>query len=215
MYSCCSEIICMGCIYANIKSNIHDRVKAGRCPFCREPAPNDEENDKRLKKRMKANDPVALSEMGLKLYLEGEFISALEYLTKAAELGEANAHYELARMHHEGRGVEKDDKKEVYHCEKAAIGGHTHARFNLGWYEERNGNMKRSVKHFVIAANLGCDESMKGLWRHYSEGNITKEDLEATIRTHQAALDAMKSPEREKVEEAIKNGCPIAAIKLE
>jgi TPR repeat protein len=118
-------------------------------------------------------------------------------------------------MFREGQGVEKDEEKMVYHWEKAAIGGHPHARFNLGVFEAINGNMKRSVKHFVIAANLGCDESMKQLWQHYSLGNITKEDLEATLRTHQAAIDAMKSPEREKVEEAIKNGCPIAAIKLE
>jgi hypothetical protein len=51
------------------------------------------------------------------------------------------------------------------------------------------------------------------LWEEFKDGNITKEELEATLRS-QVALDAMKSPEREKVEEAIKNGCPIAAIKL-
>lgn len=36
--TCCSEIICMGCLYANLMSNKHDKVKAGSCPFCREPA---------------------------------------------------------------------------------------------------------------------------------------------------------------------------------
>jgi hypothetical protein len=44
---------------------------------------------------------------------------------------------------------------------------------------------------------------MKKLWKCYSEGNITKEDLNATLRTHQAALDAMKSPEREAAEEKV------------
>ena len=38
---------------------------------------------------------------------------------------------------------------------------------------------------------------MKRLWKEYAGGNITKEDLEATLRTHQAAIDATKSPERE------------------
>jgi hypothetical protein len=56
------------------------------------------------------------------------------------------------------------------------------------------------VKHFTIAANLGYEKSMKVLWKHYSHGNITKEDLEATLRTHQAAIDEMKSPEREAAE---------------
>jgi hypothetical protein len=50
--------------------------------------------------------------------------------------------------------------------------------------------------HFIIAANLGFDESMKCLWDHYSAGNITKEDLDATLRSHQVAMDAMKSAQR-------------------
>jgi hypothetical protein len=58
------------------------------------------------------------------------------------------------------------------------------------------------VKHYIIAANLGLEESMKALWKHYSDGNITKEELEATLRAHQAALDEMKSPERDAAEAA-------------
>jgi hypothetical protein len=53
------------------------------------------------------------------------------------------------------------------------------------------------VRHFIIAANLGDEGSMKVLWAHYSLGNITKEDLESTLRTHKAAIDAMKSAQRE------------------
>ena len=88
----------------------------------------------------------------------------------------------------------------MYHWEKAAIGGHPGARYFLGISEERNGNMERAVKHFIIAANLGCDDSMKELWGHYSLGNITKEDLDATLRSHQAALVAMKSEQRDVAE---------------
>jgi hypothetical protein len=54
------------------------------------------------------------------------------------------------------------------------------------------------------AANLGDEESMKALWKHYSCGNITKEDLEATLRTHQAAIDAMKSEQRKEAERYLK-----------
>jgi hypothetical protein len=42
--------------------------------------------------------------------------------------------------------------------------------------------------------------SMKELWKHYKRGNITKEDLDATLRTHKAAIDEMKSAEREAAE---------------
>lgn len=84
----------------------------------------------------------------------------------------------------------------MYHYEKAAIGGHTNARHNLGCNEAENGRVERSVKHFIIAANLGHEGSMKALWKHYSLGNITKEDLDATLRSHQAAINEMKSAQR-------------------
>ena len=42
--------------------------------------------------------------------------------------------------------------------------------------------MDRAAKHFIINASLGDEDSMKGLWAYYSAGNITKEDLEATLR---------------------------------
>ena len=60
--------------------------------------------------------------------------------------------------------------------------------------------MERSVKHYIIAANLGDEDSMKALWKHYSLGNITKEDLDATLRTHHAAVDATKSAQRDSAE---------------
>ena len=100
-------------------------------------------------------------------------------------------------MHAAGKGVEKDEEKQVYHLEKAAIGGHPSARHNLAAIEEKNGNIERAVKHLVIAAKIGHENAMKKLWELYSYGSITKENLEATLRAHKAAIDEMKSPERE------------------
>ena len=198
-YTCCSETICNGCVYANYKSNKNDRMKALRCPFCREVA-DDKENDKRLKKRIKAKDPAALTQIGIRRHQEGDYDKAIESWTKAAELGDADAHYSLGSRYHFGQGVDKDLEKVIYHWEKAAIGGHPWARYNLAAFEEENGNMERAVKHFIINANLGCEKAMKELWRHYAKGNITKEDLDATLRTHHAAINEMKSPEREAAE---------------
>jgi TPR repeat protein len=144
-------------------------VKAGSCPFCREPA-TDDENEKRLMKRIKANDPVAMRHKGKKYYREGDYDAAFEYLTKAAELGDLEAHWQLGSMFRFGQGVEKDEEKAVYHCEKAAIGGHPDARFGLGVIELGNGKIERAVKHFMIAAKLGDDTSMKHLWKYYSAG---------------------------------------------
>jgi tetratricopeptide (TPR) repeat protein len=199
--SCCSETICDGCMYVH-----HVQNRSMNCPFCREPFPDDEENSKRIMKRVKANDPAALSQMGAVRYEEGDYDSAFNYLTKAAELGDIRAHYVLATMYGDGVGVERDMEKTVYHSEQAAIGGHPWARNNLALVEGMNGNMKRAVKHLIIGANLGDEDLMKELWEHYSDGNITKEDLEATLRTHQAAIDEMKSPEREAAEAWRKRG---------
>jgi TPR repeat protein len=198
--SCCSKSICLGCVYSHERS-----IGGDKCPFCREPPPRDEEEwKKRIMERVKANDPDALSEMGKKCYYrEGNCDRAFEYWTKAAELGDVIAHNQLATMY-DGEGVQKDEEKEVYHLEKAAIGGHPLARHNLGCVEAMNGNIERAVKHFIIAANLGLEESMKMLWRQYSDGSITKEELEATLRTHKAALDEMKSPERDEAENYLK-----------
>ena len=200
-YSCCSQYICLGCVVANRKSNINVPIEAQCCPFCREPVVRGNKKDrKRLMKRIKANDPVAMKEMGWRCYEEGDYDGAFKYLSKAAELGDLDAHFKLGLMYMEGKGVEKDMEKAAYHWEKAAIGGHPEARNNLACHEWKNDNIERSVKHFIIAANLGFEKSMKKLWKHYSLGNITKEDLDATLRSHQAAIDATKSKQREEAE---------------
>ena len=151
-------------------------------------------------KRVKVNDPAAVSYMGRRRYDEGDYDKAVEYYNKAAELGDARAHYQLGCVYYMGHGVEKDKEKEVYHWEKAAIGGNPIARHELASIEEENGNTERAVKHYIIAANLGYEGSMQVLWEYYSIGNITKEKLESTLRTHKAAIDATKSSQRDAAE---------------
>eukprot|EP00986_Skeletonema_menzelii_P007613 scaffold2995_cov135-Skeletonema_menzelii.AAC.3 len=77
-------------------------------------------------------------------------------------------------MHHHGHGVEKDEKKTVYHLEEAAIGGHPVARHNLAYIEERRGKMDRAVKHMIIAANMGYDISLKALKNMYRDGLVSR-----------------------------------------
>jgi TPR repeat protein len=150
---------------------------------------------------MEKNDTVAMTRMGVMRRVEGDYSSAFEYWTKAAELGDAHAHYNLSVMYFLGLAFEKDEKKYVYHLEEAAIVGHFEARYNLGCYEERNGRMERAVKHFIIAASMGEKESIKVLWKYHARGLVKKDDLTVTLRAHQAAVDATKSPQREQAEE--------------
>jgi TPR repeat protein len=172
-------------------------VKAETCVFCRTSASDKKKWEKKTQERIEANDPAALSFRGYKYYEEGDYDKALKYLTKAAELGYAAAHFKLGFMYFRGKGVEKDEEKVACYWVKAAIGGHPQARHNLASYEAKNGNMEKAVKHWIIAANLGYDESMKTLLSFYKLGYITKEEYGATLRAHQAAIDATKSSQRD------------------
>jgi TPR repeat protein len=156
-----------------------------------------------MMKRIKANDPAAMCQMGGRCSDEGDYDSAFEYWTKAAELGNAVAHYQLGIMYEDGEGVEKDEEKAVFHFEKAAICGHPRARYNLACYEGGNGNAIRAARHLIIAANLGDEYSMKALWGAFKHGDITKDDLDATLRSHQDALNAMKSAQRDAADVAL------------
>jgi len=204
--SCCGQMICNGCCYAHLMSNIHDFVKAKTCLFCRTPASDEEEYKKRTQERIEANDPGVLSCRGSECHQAGEYDKALEYFTKAAEFGDAEAHFQLGYIYWEGEGVEKDEEKKVYHWEKAAIGGHHLARYNLAFLEEKNGNAEIAAKHFIIAAKLGYGKSMKALLKFYKNGSITKEEYGTTLRTHQAAINATKSAQRDAAEKARSEG---------
>ena len=118
---------------------------------------------KRLAKRIKADDPVALNHKGSKYYKDGDYANALKYLTKAAELGDMNANFQLGQIHGRGQGVKADEEKAVQYLEKAAIGGHPGARYVLGNIERCNDRLDRAVKHYIIAANHGSDESIRML----------------------------------------------------
>ena len=200
MMNCCSSIICNGCEYANKKREFEAGLEQ-RCAFCREPMPKSDEGvHKYNMKRIKKNDPAAICHMGKKRYYEGDYESAFEYLTKAAELGDVGAHFQLSIMYLTGGVVEKDAKKEIHHLEKAAIGGHPQARHNLGCVEANNGRFERAKKHFIIAANLGCNDSLKQLRKRYTEGNASKEEYADALRAYQAAVAATKSSDREEAE---------------
>ena len=200
-FTCCSNIVCDGCIYAN-GAREHRMRLPHACPFCRHPvSETDEEDDRSLMGRIKVNDPLALHDAALKRFNEGDYATAAEYWGKAAGLGHIDSHYKLSALYDQGHGVEKDTKKAVYHLEKAAIGGHPTARHNLGVCEDQRGFTFRAANHFIIAANLGFDGSLKTLRKFYQEGKVSKENFAAALRAYQAAVDAAKSPQRVAAEE--------------
>ncbi len=204
--SCCCKSICDGCFYADMPRQLNGSQKQAVCLYCRHPLPETEaEFDKNKARRAEANDPAALRAMGHIYYLKGAYTKASHYWTKSAGLGDAISHFELSLMFWKGEGVEKDEKKRVFHLEEAAIAGHPDCRYNLGLIEWNDGNFERAVKHFIIAATLGQEDSVQILKEGYEWGIVDKDDFAAALRAHQAAVDEMKSPQREAAAKLRKN----------
>ena len=89
-------------------------------------------------------------------------------------------------------------KKVKHYYELAAIGGHVNARHNLGVFEENTGNIDRAVKHYMISARAGYDNSVKEIRVCFMNGHATKDDFEKALRAHKEAKDGMKSDQRDK-----------------
>eukprot|EP00984_Skeletonema_dohrnii_P012622 scaffold5138_cov148-Skeletonema_dohrnii-CCMP3373.AAC.5 len=92
MQSCCTKLICIGCYYAGIKCEVGEKLgkRKRTCPFCRQPEPKaDVEIEGYKTRRMEVNDPVAIREAGKRCYHQGDYESAFEYFSKAAELSDA------------------------------------------------------------------------------------------------------------------------------
>jgi len=182
---------------------VEKRIDKRTCPFCRQPFPaNGKEIEVYKTRRTQVNDPVAILEAGKRCYHDGDYERAFEYFTKVAELGEAEAeaHYCLSFMYRDGKGVERDVTKRLYHLEEAAMGGHPKARHNLAVHEVSKERIERAVKHFIIAANNGHDDSIKALRELYGAGRVSRDDFASALRAYQAFADATKSPQREAAE---------------
>ena len=198
--TCCSKWVCMGCVYANKKREMEQGLEH-KCPFCREPdAKTKAQRHKNSMKRVKANDPVAICEMGKEHRDRGQYDAAFEYFKKAAELGLADAHFNLSVLYRKGQGVGKDVKKEEHHLEEASIGGHPMARNNLAMIEQRRGRIDRAMQHWIITAKLGLDAGLGAVKKGFAHGVVSKEDYEAALRGHQDAVDATKSKQREEAD---------------
>ena len=200
--SCCGKVICTGCIYAS-QSRATSKGKKDVCPFCRtRPSKSDEECDIKMKKRMEADDPIAIYEIG-KYYSNGtngfaqDYTKALELWHKAGELGHVEAYHTIGYAYKHGNGVEMDKEKALYYTELAAMGGDADARFSLADSEGSVGNFGRAMKHMIIAIEGGHSTALEMIQRMYKNGLATKTDFEKALRARQAYLDEIKSEQRD------------------
>ena len=207
-YPCCGKTICEGCVLASAEEVVKGKLKKW-CPLCRVPSPgvpshhSNKETMKRFEKRMKLNDADAFHRLGY-AYFTGErglpknSKKACELWIKAAELGSLDGHSCIARAYLAGDGVEGDVGKAFHHYKLAAIGGDEKARHNLGLIEAYNRDYDRAMKHFMIAARSGNEESLKAVGAGYKQKHVTKDEYAMTLRAHQHSCGEMKSEKRMK-----------------
>jgi len=151
---------------------------------------------------MEADDPIAIFNRGCD-YRDGTYgypqdqTKALKLWHRAAELGDANAYLNIGCAYDYGEGVEIDKKKAKHYYELAAIGGSEGARHNLGNNEKRAANIDRALKHYMIAARGGENESLKEIKRLYSKGFATKEEYTQALQSYQTYVGEIKSKQRD------------------
>jgi len=216
--SCCGKVICRGCVFTfQSKALLAGKEDEGNlCPFCRVPnAESDEELVGRYETRRDMNDCMATYNIGC-FYNIGKYglgpnpAKAIELWNRAGKLGCAESYCMMASAYENGRGVEKDEKKSKYYYELAAMSGIVQARHNLGVYcvqgaiEYNTGsikynadNVELALKHFMIAVKDGNSASLEGIKMLYSKGLATKDDYGKALRSYQACLDEVKSPQRD------------------
>ena len=219
--SCCGKVICAGCIATHtlkiLETNEKRIEKAKKekkppppllkraCPFCRTEV--HEEGDQntldRMQKRVELDDPDTLLQLAF-YYRDGDYgLSPDEgkywdFLEKAASLGSADAHYVL--------GIAAEDYSSIAraHFEAGAKSGCVPSRHELGEMEYAVGNKKVAVRHWRMSAAAGYNRSVKELIKCFQEGLLSKESLEESIRAKHVACEAIRSEERDKFVEVMK-----------
>ncbi|KAL7550299.1 hypothetical protein ACHAWF_013542 [Thalassiosira exigua] len=202
--ACCGTIVCGGCIA--------DKENGLVCISCRTPRPHSlAEVIKRLQKRMECGDAAAFNALGCfyKGKLGGptgiaqDYTKAMSLWMKAGELGHADALGNIAVAYERGLGVKQNAFRANHYTKLAAMKGDVAARHNLGCMEI---DINRKVKHFMISASAGVENSMTLLRTEFKKGNITKCDFEKTLLAYQKSSKEMKSKPREKAAALLSKG---------
>ena len=96
--------------------------------------------------------------------------------------------------------MERDEEKAKRYWELGAMLGHTSARYNLGVHQENNLgdlNLNKASKHYIIAVNDGCLDSLKRIKVFYTKGYATKDEYAKALRGYQAFLAEIKTKQRD------------------
>lgn len=102
---------------------------------------------------------------------------AVELLTRAAEAGDPEAQFELARLHEQGIGTEQDVATAIQLYEQSAKAGFADAINDLGFLYFQGGlgirrDQKRALEHFEQAADLRHSAAMFNFAAMIDDGKV-------------------------------------------
>ena len=135
-----------------------------------------------MKKLTESGNATAINYLGMDYgtgngnFLAQDYQKANELYLKAGELGCDEAYYNLGIVYRTGLGVEIDMKKSKYFYELAAIMGNVKARHSLGTMERHAGNYERALKHYIISARAGYDDSLDKVRDGFIVKLVTKDE---------------------------------------
>jgi len=149
-----------------------------------------------LRQLAKQGDPAAQEELA-RLSFEGwgteqSDTQAVEWFRKAIAKDYAPAHYNLARMYEQGRGLDRDPAKARVHFEAAAKLGHADAQGRLAFLllDEPEPDYAAAARWFERASKGGHLDADYWLGRMAEEGWGAEADLARAFELYTGAAEA-------------------------
>lgn len=136
---------------------------------------------------------LAQMAVGSYYYALNDCYEAIKWIGMAAEMGNAEALFNMGIFYLEGMGCDQDMEKCANYLHRAARRRHPEAQFayadllSNGWGVEQD--EKRAMKWYLDAAENGHVEAMYRLGEIYEEGRIVPEDLAAAAKWYNAACE--------------------------
>jgi uncharacterized protein len=136
-------------------------------------------------------------EEGETAYQRGDYATAARVFQQAAEQGNAEAQYHLARMYARGEGVPQDSAEVVKRLRLAAEQGDAQVQYNLGnllGFLFANGlgvarNDAEAVKWYRLAAARGNAQAQTNLGRIYYQGQGVGRDYTEAAKWYRLAAE--------------------------
>jgi TPR repeat protein len=151
-----------------------------------------------LVERAKNGDPISINNLAIchmrGLGVKQDYVAAVKWLKKGAELGIANTQEELGRCYEEGFGVSKDANTAYEWYLKAAEAGYVDAQNSIGTLIlkgacEEHGDINEGIKWINKAAEAGHPPAQFNLANSYQMGKGVAQNSDTAFKWMKKAAE--------------------------